>query len=245
MSRTDRERLRGMSEEEIAAGIADDPDALAGDAAFGERARVVIPPGGGRAAAKARGEDPTERLTDPLARLVRFERLREPHVAPLTAFVEEVRATSGREAVPYIDPAGGGVRAGRLLVLQSPVPRAVETGFVSLDNPTGTAANLRRLLAEAGIPRADTVLWNIVPWVLARPPRLADIRDGALWLDRLMRLLPRLQAVVFLGLDAQRGGRFVSLPPGVRPVATYHPSPNTLAGYPHYRAKIVEAFRTA
>ena len=187
----------------------------------------------------------SESLTDPLVRLAPFERLREPHVAPLTAFVEEVRAGSGRAAVPYIDPAGGGVCAGRLFVMQSPVPRAMDTGFVSLDNPTGTAANLRRLMAEADVPRGDVVLWNIVPWVLAGPPRVPDIREGAIWLDRLMGLLPRLRAVVLLGLDAQRGLRFVSLPAGVRAVATYHPSPNTLAGYPHYRGRIVEAFRAA
>jgi uracil-DNA glycosylase len=188
--------------------------------------------------------DASESLTDPLVRLARTERLREPHVAPLTALVDELRA-SGHAAVPYIDPADGGTRARRLFVLQSPTPRALATGFVSRDNPTGTAANLRRLMAEAGIPRADTVLWNAVPWVLARAPRLADIREGAPWLDRLLRLLPELRAVVFLGLDAQKGRRFVNLPPGVRAVASYHPSPNTLAGYPHYRPRIVEAFRAA
>jgi uracil-DNA glycosylase len=199
-----------------------------------------------RPVAMARGGDAAfEGLADPLVRLARFERLREPHIAPLTVYVEEVRAGSGRAAVPYIDPAGGGVRAGRLFVMQSPVPRAMETGFVSLDNPTGTAANLRRLMAEAGVPRADAVLWNIVPWVLPGPPRVPDIREGAAWLERLVRLLPRLRTVVLLGLDAQRGLRFVSLPPGVRAVATYHPSPNTLAGYPHYGRKIVEAFRTS
>ncbi len=183
-------------------------------------------------------------LTDPLVRLARLERLWEPHVAPLTALVDELRAASGRgEAVPYVDPADGGVRASRLFVLQSPNPRVLATGFVSRDNPTGTGANMRRLMAEAGIPRADTVIWNIVPWVLARPPRLADIRDGAPWLGRLLRLLPELRAVVFLGLDAQKAHRFVNLPPGVRAIATYHPSPNTLAGYPHYRQRIIEAFR--
>ena len=193
----------------------------------------------------AAGGVPAASLTDPLVRLARLERLREPHVAPLTAFVEELRASSGRADVPYIDPADGGTGAGRLFVLQSPTARALETGFVSRDNPTGTAANMRRLMAEAGIPRSDTVIWNIVPWVLARPPRRADLAAGAGWLDRLLPLLPRLQTVVFLGLDAQRARPFVHLPPAVRPIATYHPSPNTLAGYPHYRRRIVEAFRAA
>lgn len=186
----------------------------------------------------------TDGLANPVECLARLERLREPHVAPLSALVDELRA-SGREAVPYADPADGGVRARRLFVLQSPTARALATGFVSRDNPTGTAANMRRLMAEAGIPRADTLLWNMVPWVLARPPRLADLRAGALWLDRLLRLLPDLRAVVLLGLDAQKGGRFVDPPPGVRLIASYHPSPNTLAGYPHYRPRIVEAFRAA
>ncbi len=184
-------------------------------------------------------------LADPLVRLARLERLREPHIAPLTAFVEELRAASGRADVPYIDPADGGVGAGRLFVLQSPTARAFGTGFVSRDNPTGTAANMRRLMAGTGVPRADTVLWNVVPWVLPAPPRLPEIREGAAWLDRLLRLLPGLRAVVLLGLDAQKGLRFLDLPDGVRAIATYHPSPNTLAGYPHYRARIVEAFRAS
>ena len=84
-----------------------------------------------------------------------------------------------------------------------------------------------------------------MPWVLPAPPRLPEIREGAAWLDRLLRLLPRLRAVVLLGLDAQKGLRFVDLPEGVRAIATYHPSPNTLAGYPHYWARIVEAFRAS
>ena len=42
-NRTDWERLRDMSEEEIMAGIADDPDAVPGDEAFWRTAHVVMP----------------------------------------------------------------------------------------------------------------------------------------------------------------------------------------------------------
>ena len=43
----------------------------------------------------------SESLTDPLVRIAGFERLREPHIALLTAFVEEVHIGSGRACRQY------------------------------------------------------------------------------------------------------------------------------------------------
>ena len=59
-----------------------------------------------------------------------------------------------------------------LLLLETPGPAVTRTGFVSRDSATGTAANLFRFLAEAGIPRADTLIWNVVPWVIHAPGAL-------------------------------------------------------------------------
>lgn len=60
--------------------------------------------------------------------------LREPHVAPLTAFVERMRAERGQDAVPWFDPTEAGVNARILLLLEAPGARAATkrgSGFVS------------------------------------------------------------------------------------------------------------------
>jgi hypothetical protein len=65
--------------------------------------------------------------------------------------------------VPGFDPADGGADARLLLLLETPGPGGDGPRLVSRDNPTGTARNLTRFLADAGIARVDTLLWNAVP----------------------------------------------------------------------------------
>lgn len=107
-----------------------------------------------------------------------------PHVRPLRAFARMIAAERGA-AVPDPDPLDGGVEARLLLLLETPGPSIGRTGFVSRDNPTGTAANLFRFLAEAGIARRDTLIWNAVPWVIHAPgalnraPRRAEASAAA------------------------------------------------------------------
>ena len=67
----------------------------------------------------------------------------------LAAYLDRVRAAHGE--VPGFDPAGPGAGARLLILLETPGPRIGLTGVVSLANPAGTARNLRRFLAEAGI----------------------------------------------------------------------------------------------
>jgi uracil-DNA glycosylase len=67
---------------------------------------------------------------------VRAAKLTEPHVAPLTAFVEALRAEMGPGVgLPHFDPLDGGVEAEVLYLLEAPGPRAVESGFISRNNP--------------------------------------------------------------------------------------------------------------
>eukprot|EP01046_Picozoa_sp_COSAG06_P083618 COSAG06_NODE_30503_length_538_cov_0.355353_1_plen_129_part_10 len=68
--------------------------------------------------------------------------------------------------VPAPDPLDGGVGARMLLLLETPGPAVLRTGFVTRDSANGTAANLFRFLAEAGLSRADTLIWNAVPWLI-------------------------------------------------------------------------------
>lgn len=133
---------------------------------------------------------------------LRRDRLNEPHVAPLTAFARTVRSDRGcADAVPFFDPRDGGVTAEALLLMEAPGPKSRDTGFVSRDNPDPSARNLRALLAEAGIERHRTALWNIVPWYIGtgtriRPAAGSDVKAGASYLEKLLPLFPNLSAIV-------------------------------------------------
>lgn len=142
-----------------------------------------------------------------------------PRMAGLNAIVACLR--EGHGAVPDVDPADGGVEARMLLLLETPGPGTAALRFVSRDNPTGTAANLRRGLSAAGIARADTVIWNAVPWVIHAPgarnraPRRGEVAAGLAELPAFLRALPRLAVVVLAGRVA--AGR---APPSSRSGAT-------------------------
>ena len=135
----------------------------------------------------------------------RMSMLNQPHIAPLTQYVEELREL-GRGKIPYFDPMDGGVNAKILFVLQNPGPKAVASGFISRNNDDPTAHNTFELLQEAGIPREDTLLWNIVPWYdqTKKPEdRLKvtreETQEGAMELQRLISMLKHLKVMVSVG----------------------------------------------
>src|SRR5689334_1377344 len=77
------------------------------------------------------------------ARADRLGQLQEPHIAPLTAFVDHLRAEAGPGAsIPYFDPWDAGIGAEILFLLEAPGPKAVKSGFVSRNNPDETAKNM-------------------------------------------------------------------------------------------------------
>jgi len=134
--------------------------------------------------------------------------LRQPHISRLTAFVEKIRTTTGQTKVPYFDPLDGGIEAECLFLLEAPGSRAVHSGFISRNNPDESAKNWFELNREVGIPREQTISWNIVPWYIGsgqkiRPASKKDIQDGLPYLYRLIALLPRLRIVALVGGKAQ------------------------------------------
>jgi uracil-DNA glycosylase len=149
-------------------------------------------------------------LGEPEHKLEREEMLRELEDQRLTHFVESIRKDRQcGAAVPYFDPADGGVTAECLFLLEAPGPKAVKSGFVSRDNPDETAKNWLKLNAQAGIPRDRTLMWNIVPWYLGenghiRAANMNDINAGWDWLLKLLALLPDLRMVVLVGRKAQK-----------------------------------------
>lgn len=190
-------------------------------------------------------------LADPAALAGRRSLLDAPHVLPLRELAGTIAAERGAP-VPDPDPLDGGVRARMLLLLETPGPAVVRTGFVSRDNPTGTAANLFRFLAEAGIARGDTLIWNAVPWVIHaegapnRAPRRAEAAAAAPYLAPLLALLPRLAVAVLAGRFAgQAAPEVARLRPGLPVIAIPHPSPTYVCTSPAVPARIRDGLARA
>lgn len=184
-------------------------------------------------------------LGDPETRAARLQQLQDPHVAPLTAFVEQLRSEAGPDAgIPYFDPWDGGINAQALFLLEAPGPKAVKSGFISRNNPDETAKNMFELCREAGLERKETVLWNAVPWYIGsggtiRAATPADLEAGLRPLERLIALLPRVKTVVLLGRKAERAAPKVS-PVRYRIFKCPHPSPLFVNNAPGNRGKILE-----
>ncbi len=191
-------------------------------------------------------DDKPKSLGSPAARTARLAELREPHIAPLTALVDTLRAEMGSDyQIPYFDPWDGGTAAEVLYLLEAPGAKAVASGFISRNNPDETAKNFFQLNQQSGISRKRTVTWNIVPWYIGsgsriRPANSDDIEVGIRRLNSLLDLLPRLRAIVLIGQKAQRGSiQIVKSRPDVRLFNSPHPSPLFINNSPRNREKIL------
>ena len=71
------------------------------------------------------------------------ENIYAPRVDPLNQLVDRIRVSKhGDDTVPYFDPAGAGINARVLILLQDPSKVAAEeTKLISPDNPDKTADN--------------------------------------------------------------------------------------------------------
>ncbi len=152
---------------------------------------------------------------------------------PLTAFVAALREVR-TEAVPYPDPRDGGTRARVLLLLEAPGRSAVASGFVSVDNPDGTARNLSSILSEVGLARREMVVWNIIPWYIGSDRKIRaatrqDVEEGLGCLESFLDLLPDLRAIVMMGRKAQGARDFLATTrPDLALLETFHPSNQAL-----------------
>ena len=158
----------------------------------------------------------------------------------------------GGRRVPQFDPNDGGAAARLLLLLETPGPGGDGPRMVSRDNPTGTARNLTRFLAEAAIARADTIIWNVVPWIVHvpgatnRPLRRGEIAEGLTLLPLFLALLPRLEVVVLSGRVAGEARDTVARTRAdVAILAMPHPSPTYVCTSPAVPARIRETLAEA
>jgi hypothetical protein len=164
-----------------------------------------------------------------------------PHVRPLMDVVRNLRA--GGLVVPNVDPNDGGVDARILVLLETPGPRAVESGFVSRDNPDPSAKNIGKTLDAAGFARSDVLLWNVVPYCVSIVTA-AHIREAIPASQAFIERMQKLIAVVFCGRSAQRAQKSLRLPPGVVAFCTFHPGAQAFNN-PRCRADINETFQMA
>ena len=63
-----------------------------------------------------------------------------------------------QQGTPKFDPLDGGDEAEILVLLETPAPGPQADRLVSIDNPTGTARNLKRAMEAAGLDRRRIVL---------------------------------------------------------------------------------------
>ncbi|MGN8154326.1 uracil-DNA glycosylase family protein [Agrobacterium sp. 22094] len=177
----------------------------------------------------------------------RLAALDSAHMQPLNAFREHLQLNSDRD-MPNFDPYDGGISARLLILLETPGPSPVERGrrFVSIDNPTGTAENLRTALTGAGISRRDIVLWNTVPWVRATRGSIvaSERREGIMGLAGLLPLLPNLRVAILAGAVAS-GAEGVLVDAGIEVILCPHPSPTLINTSPTLRDRLHAAFEAA
>ena len=163
----------------------------------------------------------------------REARLDQPHMRALSAYVRMLRAQGGG-VVPDFDPEDGGTGARLLLMLEKPGPRLAgssNAGFVSRDNDTGTARAIAAFMREAGVPRAETVVWNTVPWWNGTMAvRAAEARSGAAALRTLLPKLQKLRCAVLAGRTARDHAQPCLEAHGIRVFTCVHPSPQCRAG---------------
>lgn len=178
------------------------------------------------------------RMRDAAYRADQWARRFEVHIRPINELVDELGARHDAGCPPYVAPMYRGTAAPVLAVLRDPGPKAggaQGSGFLSVENDDQTAERQCVFMSEAGLDPSDVLPWNAYPWYINAAPTRSQLGDGVEPLRRLIELMPRLQVVLLLGKDAQRGwqvfldahGGLVRRR-GIEVLPTYHPSRGAL-----------------
>ena len=181
-------------------------------------------------------------FTDPRVKI-----LDQPNIAPLTKLIREMQGRTLR--VPFADPNDGGIYAKTLFLMETPGPQAVQSGFVSCDNPDPAALNMKTSLDHAGFERNDYVLWNVVPQCIStkdqnRSASAGQIKAAAPDTQAFISRLERLMVIVFCGRQAQRAIRYLNIPNGIEMLMTFHTGAKAY-NHLHMRDHIHRTFRLA
>ena len=187
-------------------------------------------------------------LSSPTERERRAAMLWQPHVYPLAKYLAEIKAQHPEKELPCFDPCDGGISAKALLLLEAPGPKAVGSTFISRNNPDPTARNLCELLSEAEIVRADTLIWNIVPWYVGDSTRIRavnadDINESFAYLEDLIGLLPDLKVIVLFGKKAGSAKSQIVQLTSVPIIETPHPSARVFNMWPDKKDEMRQQLR--
>jgi len=178
----------------------------------------------------------------------RIKLLDQPHMTELNFFVQKLRTNHKDFFVPDFDPLDGGVNATALFLFEKPGAktdrRSGGSGFISRDNDDRTAAATKEFLANAGINRTDTILWNLMPiWNGTRAVTPQERILGFGYLAELLSVLKKLSVVILVGKQAQRTKVHMDLS-NYKVLESYHPSPLVKATAPDKWSEIGQIWKT-
>ncbi|WP_181147635.1 uracil-DNA glycosylase [Ensifer aridi] len=182
-------------------------------------------------------------------RAARRAMLHEPHIAPLIAFCERLEK-DGLGEVPRFDPLDGGVKARVLYLLEKPGPKTspagkAGSGFISRDNDDPSAAHSFEFHLQSGLPRSDSLLWNVIPWWDGQIAFTnAHRRLGIERLHEMLALLNRLDTIVLVGGTAHKAESALA-GSGLRILKSWHPSMRVKNSFPDKFASIAEVWKEA
>ncbi|MFE9751640.1 uracil-DNA glycosylase [Saccharothrix saharensis] len=188
---------------------------------------------------------------DPAVVAVKRARIRDPHVAPLSALADRIAAAEclPQGAVPYPDPDFGGIHARALFLLDNPGPRAKlgtgGSGLLSIDNDDPSAARAHAAYRHYGIDRGLCLHWNVCPFpTTLDQSSTAERTRTARYTTELLGLLPRLEIVVLLGRAAEDGWRRAAVRRGDLTVLTApHPSNRGINAVPGNKERFLATMK--
>jgi hypothetical protein len=150
----------------------------------------------------------------------------------LARHIAGLRAANPGWEYPDCDPLGGGVNAEILFVFEKPGPKTSEagggSGFLSVDNNDGTAANTCAFLEKARIAREKLLFWNAMPgWNGKIAYTAEEIKKGSAAFRDLLTRFPKLRFVVLVGKAAEgvAGPVLAEARPDVQVLVSAYPSP--------------------
>lgn len=172
--------------------------------------------------------------------------LTEPHMKPLCDFVNKMRAARGEGCdIPDFDPLDGGLHAKVLFLFESPRGGVGSSGFISRENPDGTARIFRELCDATNISREDCIVWNVVPWWVEGSMDSNDVLEGLTYLHQLINILQQqeLKVIVLFGKKTKPLKDILSSETKVRVVTTWMPSPQVFYPQKEKKREIEETFQ--